>query len=85
MKMLATFPTMFFHSIISVLENIGFVVKERRLFRRDAITAPRKPTHNVKCCTKTGEATMPVELNILEITSMAGNDTKVIKTKKVKI
>ncbi len=76
---------MTFHSIISVFEKIGLVVKERRLFRRDAITAPRKPTHNVKCCTKTGDATIPVELNNLEITSITGNNTKVIKTRKVKI
>ena len=76
---------MTFHSIISVFEKIGLVVKERRLFRLDAITAPRKPTHNVKCCTKTGDATIPVELNNLEITSITGNNTKVIKTRKVKI
>ena len=85
MKILVTFPIISFHSIISVFEKIGLVVKERRLFRRDAITAPRKPTHNVKCCTKTGDATIPVELNNLEITSITGNNTKVIKTRKVKI
>ena len=83
--MLVTFPIISFHSIISVFEKIGLVVKERRLFRREAITAPRKPTHNVKCCTKTGDATIPVELKNLEITSITGNNTKVIKTRKVKI
>ena len=78
-------PTKFFHSIGSVLENMGLVVNERRLFRRDAITAPRKPTHNVKCWTNTEEATIPVELNSLEITSIAGKSTSIIKTRNVKI
>lgn len=63
---------------------MGLVVKERRLFRRDAIIAPRKPTHKVKCCTNTGEATTPVELNNLEMTSIAGKDTNVIKTRNVR-
>ena len=83
--MLVIFPIISFHSIISVFEKIGLVVKDRRLFRRDAITAPRKPTHNVKCCTKTGEATIPVELNNLDMTSITGNKTNVINTRKVKI
>ena len=85
MEMLVTFPIISFQSIFSVIEKIGLVVKERRLFRRDAITAPRKPIHSVKCCTKTVEATIPVELNDLEITSITGNDTSDIKTRKVKI
>ena len=60
--------------------NNGFVVRDKSLFLRAATTAPRKPIHKVKCCTKTGDATTPVVPKILVITSIAGSDTRAMNT-----
>ena len=65
--------------MLSSMLKRGVDVKESNLFLRAAITAPAKPIHNVKCWTKTEDATTPVLPKILAITSTTGRNTKKIE------
>jgi hypothetical protein len=70
--------------MVEFTANKGSRVNAKSLFRRAAITAPEKPIHNVKCWTRTGDATTPVVPNSRVITSKAGSKTSAINTNKVK-
>ena len=70
--------------MVELTANKGYRVNAKSLFRRAASTAPEKPIHNVKCWTRTGDATTPVVPNSRVITSKAGSKTSAINTNKVK-
>jgi hypothetical protein len=82
--MVVTFPIKLNQFILDSVSNRGSVVRDNSLFLRAAITAPAKPIHKVKCCTRTEDATTPVVPKNLVITSEAGRNTREIKTIKVK-
>jgi hypothetical protein len=82
--MVVTFPIKLNQFILDSVSNRGSVVRDNSLFLRAAITAPAKPIHKVKCCTRTEDAATPVVPKNLVITSEAGRNTREIKTIKVK-
>ena len=70
-----TLAIIFAQTIWLSLLNKRELDNDNSLFLREAIIAPENPIYNVRCCTNTGDATIPVVPNKRETTSIAGKRT----------